>query len=133
MIRRPPRPTRTDTLFPYTTLFRSYLLTHPDRCPVIGIPCFRIVRFTDATAVEFLDRLRHVRPGAALVAHLVHIAVFPLGSHEQLPFVWLLAGRLFAVHVFSGFCCPTGCPCITQFWRCFTTRHQTTIGRHITN
>src|SRR3546814_1523191 len=27
MIRRPPRSTRTDTLFPYTTLFRSYLLT----------------------------------------------------------------------------------------------------------
>src|SRR3546814_3739119 len=25
MIRRPPRPTRTDTLFPYTTLFRSDL------------------------------------------------------------------------------------------------------------
>src|SRR3546814_9276810 len=25
MIRRPPRPTRTDTLFPYTTLFRSVL------------------------------------------------------------------------------------------------------------
>src|SRR3546814_1547053 len=28
MIRRPPRSTRTDTLFPYTTLFRS-----ADRCP----------------------------------------------------------------------------------------------------
>src|SRR3546814_18920347 len=27
MIRRPPRSTRTDTLFPYTTLFRSYKLT----------------------------------------------------------------------------------------------------------
>src|SRR3546814_8669728 len=27
MIRRPPRSTRTDTLFPYTTLFRSYRLT----------------------------------------------------------------------------------------------------------
>src|SRR3546814_1113033 len=26
MIRRPPRSTRTDTLFPYTTLFRSYLV-----------------------------------------------------------------------------------------------------------
>src|SRR3546814_10704220 len=26
MIRRPPRSTRTDTLFPYTTLFRSQLL-----------------------------------------------------------------------------------------------------------
>src|SRR3546814_16836873 len=28
MFRRPPRSTRTDTLFPYTTLFRSL---HPDR------------------------------------------------------------------------------------------------------
>src|SRR3546814_758292 len=27
MIRRPPRSTRTDTLFPYTTLFRSWRLT----------------------------------------------------------------------------------------------------------
>src|SRR3546814_10725409 len=27
MIRRPPRSTRTDTLFPYTTLFRSVLLS----------------------------------------------------------------------------------------------------------
>src|SRR3546814_3539834 len=30
MIRRPPRSTRTDTLFPYTTLFRSLALC-PDR------------------------------------------------------------------------------------------------------
>src|SRR3546814_2032642 len=34
MIRRPPRSTRTDTLFPYTTLFRSHadiatMATHP--------------------------------------------------------------------------------------------------------
>src|SRR3546814_17692388 len=28
MIRRPPRSTRTDTLFPYTTLFRSELRLH---------------------------------------------------------------------------------------------------------
>src|SRR3546814_6910979 len=28
MIRRPPRSTRTDTLFPYTTLFRSFLAWH---------------------------------------------------------------------------------------------------------
>src|SRR3546814_21174478 len=28
MIRRPPRSTRTDTLFPYTTLFRSLRLAH---------------------------------------------------------------------------------------------------------
>src|SRR3546814_11395130 len=31
MIRRPPRSTRTDTLFPYTTLFRSRL----DRCDLV--------------------------------------------------------------------------------------------------
>src|SRR3546814_13945558 len=30
MIRLPPRSTRTDTLFPYTTLFRSELLVGPD-------------------------------------------------------------------------------------------------------
>src|SRR3546814_6516900 len=29
MIRRPPRSTRTDTLFPYTTLFRSFIPLHP--------------------------------------------------------------------------------------------------------
>src|SRR3546814_9247246 len=33
MIRRPPRSTRTDTLFPYTTLFRSFL----DLLPEFGI------------------------------------------------------------------------------------------------
>src|SRR3546814_7108367 len=31
MIRRPPRSTRTDTLFPYTTLFRSYALGKAQR------------------------------------------------------------------------------------------------------
>src|SRR3546814_15147959 len=34
MIRRPPRSTRTDTLFPYTTLFRSAHVAHPAaHCP----------------------------------------------------------------------------------------------------
>src|SRR3546814_7119661 len=33
MLRRPPRSTRTDTLFPYTTLFRS-----PDREPAMTVP-----------------------------------------------------------------------------------------------
>src|SRR3546814_10520412 len=34
MIRRPPRSTRTDTLFPYTTLFRSTLVmrSNPPQC-----------------------------------------------------------------------------------------------------
>src|SRR3546814_14737980 len=41
MIRRPPRSTRTDTLFPYTTLFRSLFL----RGPVI------VTRFAGANAI----------------------------------------------------------------------------------
>src|SRR3546814_4610124 len=32
MIRRPPRSTRTDTLFPYTTLFRSETVAQVQRC-----------------------------------------------------------------------------------------------------
>src|SRR3546814_8658230 len=42
MIRRPPRSTRTDTLFPYTTLFRSKQLDVKDRlglCVSIGSYC----------------------------------------------------------------------------------------------
>src|SRR3546814_19644993 len=38
MIRRPPRSTRTDTLFPYTTLFRSHSLParQQPRSPRVG-------------------------------------------------------------------------------------------------
>src|SRR3546814_4824880 len=45
MIRRPPRSTRTDTLFPYTTLFRSRRDAQPVRAeqwwPAIAQPCGR--------------------------------------------------------------------------------------------
>src|SRR3546814_1009761 len=34
MIRRPPRSTRTDTLFPYTTLFRSHISVQKERTPL---------------------------------------------------------------------------------------------------
>src|SRR3546814_15854560 len=37
MIRRPPRSTRTDTLFPYTTLFRSWKAGNP-LSPIDGMP-----------------------------------------------------------------------------------------------
>src|SRR3546814_5255632 len=40
MIRRPPRSTRTDTLFPYTTLFRSAALA--------GLPGLRLDSLADA-------------------------------------------------------------------------------------
>src|SRR3546814_10834948 len=40
MIRRPPRSTRTDTLFPYTTLFRSLYPLRPGT-----LPYFALIRF----------------------------------------------------------------------------------------
>src|SRR3546814_5122749 len=38
MIRRPPRSTRTDTLFPYTTLFRSVIAAAPFAYFQISLP-----------------------------------------------------------------------------------------------
>src|SRR3546814_11132811 len=37
MIRRPPRSTRTDTLFPYTTLFRSMAVHVTDKATQIAV------------------------------------------------------------------------------------------------
>src|SRR3546814_6628709 len=42
MIRRPPRSTRTDTLFPYTTLFRSQLLKPVKKRPVRRVNQFSL-------------------------------------------------------------------------------------------
>src|SRR3546814_4489835 len=39
MIRRPPTSTRTYTLFPYTTLFRSHLPSRPDSRRDDVLPC----------------------------------------------------------------------------------------------
>src|SRR3546814_5862780 len=41
MIRRPPRSTRTDTLFPYTTLFRSQDLDFARYVAIFGIEMVR--------------------------------------------------------------------------------------------
>src|SRR3546814_6991656 len=59
MIRRPPRSTRTDTLFPYTTLFRSLLIREDGPQAVAG------------------DRLSEEAPGRAghvgrVVDHILH-------------------------------------------------------------
>src|SRR3546814_4365237 len=46
MIRRPPRSTRTDTLFPYTTLFRSYLRSPREIQPsMIGLKNAKLCSF----------------------------------------------------------------------------------------
>src|SRR3546814_18070649 len=76
MIRRPPRSTRTDTLFPYTTLFRS-----PDppgcgaaakRFPVVLLHAGRHPR-----------PARHLRPG--LAGHADGAGVAPRSDHGEPP------------------------------------------------
>src|SRR3546814_19445087 len=56
MIRRPPRSTRTDTLFPYTTPFRSagFLLKGADEATLLG--AIRSVAVGDGTLDQRLTR-----------------------------------------------------------------------------
>src|SRR3546814_2266549 len=70
MIRRPPRSTRTDTRFPYTTLFRS-ALTRSDRLAAITSP--------RGNLVVIYDRRRDEIVGAYRIADVCGVA--PAGSN----------------------------------------------------
>src|SRR3546814_15854332 len=74
MIRRPPISTRTDTLFPYTTLFRSRIgqrIQHDDF--VIGLP-----------AVPEADEIGADEAGAAGDEHVRHVSVQALLSSASI-------------------------------------------------
>src|SRR3546814_13314638 len=61
MIRRPPRSTRTDTLFPYTTLFRSERRhDHVDAAAVLEPRVGERRRLVDAAADLVADALREL-------------------------------------------------------------------------
>src|SRR3546814_2449822 len=65
MLRRPPRSTRTDTLFPYTTLFRSHRIGLPrkqdEMHPARGIGAAQpILRGALAYACPLHDHLRTI-------------------------------------------------------------------------
>src|SRR3546814_5485043 len=56
MIRRPPRSTRTDTLFPYTTLFRSLLPTTMDfSADVDRYMTFRVIGLDAGAFIQAMD------------------------------------------------------------------------------
>src|SRR3546814_10490029 len=56
MIRRPPRSTRTDTLFPYTTLFRSLPQGGKDGAEVLGVFLYVLVELKgEAVLLEGAD------------------------------------------------------------------------------
>src|SRR3546814_10440734 len=66
MIRRPPRSTRTDTLFPYTTLFRSHR-QRADRASApwrrrgaLRHPAAQKISLSDGTTDLFLTTVLHI-------------------------------------------------------------------------
>src|SRR3546814_3086823 len=63
MIRRPPRSTRTDTLFPYTTLFRSLL--------IIGALVIIVAELVmDGHEVVGIDLRAHLDPEIVDIVHV---------------------------------------------------------------
>src|SRR3546814_15875336 len=83
MIRRPPRSTRTDTLFPYTTLFRSRRNgfpqeAQPDRPQVDKIEHRRRQVIADRIAeifdVDHQSVVEEAEPGFGLNRALIHKA-----------------------------------------------------------
>src|SRR3546814_12432753 len=75
MIRRPPRSTRTDTLLPYTTLFRSHV-GGQDRLARSQSPCMQVVHSVDIGLRQHLcPYVLHVQTcGNALHEHLAGFA-----------------------------------------------------------
>src|SRR3546814_3409458 len=72
MIRRPPRSTRTDTLFPYTTLFRSEVLPE-------GVPLAEVAGGAHA------EVLAHRRPHPVGGDGVARVELTPVGDVEHDP------------------------------------------------
>src|SRR3546814_6788156 len=78
MIRRPPRSTRTDTLFPYTTLFRSpQAETALARAIPRAFPSASLIAVRDVVSqvTDLLTQMARAIAAAASIAILAGIAV----------------------------------------------------------
>src|SRR3546814_3324242 len=89
MLRRPPRSTRTDTLCPYTTLFRSGS-ANPGPLPVelrARLDDARVVAQSLALAVDLHVVQRELEVGAPVPVHAgrprVHLAAFRSEEHTS--------------------------------------------------
>src|SRR3546814_10371239 len=105
MIRRPPRSTRTDTLFPYTTLFRSESRPRAitvDRDPIwlAALPrrCARRLKTIGIVEIVTLGqsspRISRNRLGSRSVGRNKRAIAPGLVSELAAPFPGLFAGRL---------------------------------------
>src|SRR3546814_7524596 len=75
MIRRPPRSTRTDTLFPYTTLFRSDY-DEVERLALEHKPKMIVAGFSAYSQILDFPRFREIadKVGAYLFVDMAHVA-----------------------------------------------------------
>src|SRR3546814_5893105 len=78
MIRRPPRSTRTDTLFPYTTLFRAQAQPVDALAPDVEIAA--IARIRRAVERPFGEHIHRERPEALDMACVL---VHPFGRKRR--------------------------------------------------
>src|SRR3546814_7728663 len=101
MIRQPPRPTRTDTLFPDTTLFRSLVEDRPQ--PVHGLELEALAQLTGRTGRDVERHHAQVAEARLDVAPLlVEGFAAQRGAHlvgfapavDRHPAVALLGGRI---------------------------------------
>src|SRR3546814_11400557 len=82
MIRRPPRSTRTDTLFPYTTLFRSgHSNRHQSTWFVHAIYLAHLTRQAAQTALQALIAAAGLLEGQPRLTVLQALAI----GHDDLP------------------------------------------------
>src|SRR3546814_13699659 len=104
MLRRPPRSTRTDTLFPYTTLFRSALVWGTSgRRFESGYPDHRIKRRHGRirAAVFVQGPARCTWPGAAIASGTFKTSLTPGEHHRSRSFLQFALSCLVSHHAFE--------------------------------
>src|SRR3546814_19417884 len=90
MLRRPPRSTRTDTLFPYTTLFRSTGGGQPGDSGRLLLASGEIVAITNTIKGDGPDGIIHVPGGDS--------AALKVGIAGKLEIDWERRHRLMRMH-----------------------------------
>src|SRR3546814_19170157 len=91
MIRRPPRSTRTDTLFPYTTLFRSIMKRHAvavtRHCDIGAVTvhsrCREHMGAVDGHTLRLVDRRRIAVIKVAIIFHVERDTASIIGAHRH--------------------------------------------------
>src|SRR3546814_5343447 len=115
MILRPPRSTRTDTLFPYTTLFRSVWLQQgrPDKTREIILRerARRVANGATDSEIDFINFLLSFEQVAAGEWQEMRDGLLPLIRGNAMEDSWItpmvLARLALACHFAPGEACPT--------------------------